>query len=416
MCALSLALIALSFLLIGLILNLNTPTYFYWLELTAIAVGYSVIGAILVPRLPHHPIGWLCCAIGLLGAVEHFSGEYAVYALLAQPGPPLAGGEAALWLSLWPWILMIGLIVFLLLLFPTGRLPSRRWKWFAWLSAAVTLIAATLAAISPDAVLYTLINLPNPLGVEELPNLNRPVQALVLTFALVATVSLVVVRLRRARGVERLQIKWLIYAGVIGSGGTILRTYFSPLIGEQWGQWVGYLVVAVGLLGTPIAMGIAILRYRLYEIDLIINRTLVYGSLTAMLALVYFGSVTALQSLFSLLTGQGNTLAIVVSTLAIAALFNPLRRRIQSFIDRRFYRRKYDAAMILEAFGTKLRDQTDLEKLCEDLAEVVDETMQPSHISLWLRFPSSSPTPPERSERGSSEARSSNKQSESSPQ
>jgi hypothetical protein len=141
----------------------------------------------------------------------------------------------------------------------------------------------------------------------------------------------------------------------------------------------------VGLIGTPIAMGIAITRYRLYEIDLIINRTLVYGALTATLALFYFGSVTALQSLFSLLTGQGNTLAIVASTLAIAALFYPLRRRIQSFIDRRFYRRKYDAAMILEAFGTKLRDQTDLEKLSEDLAEVVDETMQPAHISVILR-------------------------------
>jgi hypothetical protein len=289
----------------------------------------------------------------------------------------------------------------LLLLFPTGRLPSRRWRWFAWLSAAVTLIAATLAAISPDAVLYTLgpsdngfISLPNPLGVEELPNLNRPVQALVLILALVTVASLIVVRLRRARGVERQQIKWLIYVGVIGFGGMILRTYFSPLIGEPWGQWVGYLVVAVGVLGTPIAMGIAILRYRLYEIDLIINRTLVYGALTAMLALLYLGSVTALQSLFSLLTGQGNTLAIVASTLAIAALFNPLRRRIQSFIDRRFYRRKYDAAKTLEAFGTKLRDQTDLERFCEGLAEVVDETMQPAHLSVILRSegPSSTTT------------------------
>src|SRR5918998_1680630 len=394
MCALSLTLIALSFLLIVLILNLNTPTYFYWLEPTAIAVGYSVIGAVLIPRLPHHPIGWICLAVGLLGAVEHFSGEYAVYALLAQPSPPLAGGEAMLWLSLWAWILMIGLIVFLILLFPTGRLPSRRWRWFAWLSAAVTLIAATLAAISPDAVLYTFgpsdiglifIYFPNPLGVEVLPNLNRPVQALVLILALVATVSLVVVRLRPASGVERLQIKWLIYAGAIGFGGMILRTYFSPVIGESWGQWVGYLVVAVGVLGSPVAIGIAILRYRLYEIDLIINRTLVYGSLTAMLALLYLGSVTALQYLFSLLTGQGNTLAIVASTLAIAALFMPLRRRIQSFIDRRFYRRKYDARKTLEAFGTKLRDQTDLEKLSEDLGEVVDETMQPSHISVILR-------------------------------
>ena len=137
-------------------------------------------------------------------------------------------------------------------------------------------------------------------------------------------------------------------------------------------------------------MGIAILRYRLYEIDLIINRTLVYGLLTATLVLFYFGSVTALQYLFSLLAGQDNTLAIVATTLAIAALFMPLRRRIQSFIDRRFYRRKYDAAKTLEEFGTKLRDETDLEKLCEDLAEVVDETMQPSHISLWLRPISSS--------------------------
>jgi len=148
---------------------------------------------------------------------------------------------------------------------------------------------------------------------------------------------------------------------------------------------VGFIPNIVGFLGIPIAFGIAILRYRLYEIDLIINRTLVYGPLSAILVLLYFGSVTALQSLFSLLTGQGNTLAIVVSTLALAALFNPFRRRIQSFIDRRFYRRKYDAAKTLEAFGTKLRDQTDLEKLCEDLGEVVDETMQPAHLSVILR-------------------------------
>jgi hypothetical protein len=161
-----------------------------------------------------------------------------------------------------------------------------------------------------------------------------------------------------------------------------------------WLGWLGYTLALVGLIGIPISMGIAILRYRLYEIDLIINRTLVYGLLTAMLVLFYFGSVTALQSLFSLLIGQGNTLAIVASTLAIAALFNPLRRRIQGFIDRRFYRRKYGARKTLEAFSTKLRDETDVEKLSEDLGEVVDETMQPAHLSVILRseVPSSSAT------------------------
>ena len=265
MCALSLALIALSFLLIVLILNLNTPTYFYWLEPTAIAVGYSVIGAILVPRLPHHPIGWICCAIGILGAVEHFSGEYAVYALLAQPGP-VAGGQAALWLSLWPWILMIGLIVFLILLFPTGRLPSRRWRWFAWLSAAVTLTATILAAISPDAVLYTLgpsdtgfISLPNPLGVEGLPNLYRPVQALVLTLIFVSAASLFVRRLR-ASGVERQQLKWFTYASTLAISGPILTYTISEALGALWLKWAGYALMGVGLVGVPISMGIAILR------------------------------------------------------------------------------------------------------------------------------------------------------------
>src|SRR5215203_2914524 len=378
MCALSLALIALSFLLIVLILNLNTPTYFYWLEPTAIAVGYSVIGAILVPRLPHHPIGWICCAIGILGAVEHFSGEYAVYALLAHP-EALPGGRVMLWLQGWFWILMFGLIVFLLLLFPNGRLPSNRWRPFAWLSAAETLMAVILIAISPDVGLDVLgssdngqISLPNPLGVEGLPNMFRLVQTLVLALGLAAAASVVVGR-RNARGVERQQIKWLLYAVPIWFVGNVLKnTVFSPLVGVSWGLWVGYLLVGVGGLGGPIAIGIAILRYRLYEIDTLINRTLVYGALSASLALVYFGGVAATGAIFRALTGHERQpqLAVVVSTLVIAALFNPLRRRIQSFIDRRFYRRKYDAAKTLEAFSAKLRDETDLDALSEDLVGV----------------------------------------------
>ena len=390
-CALSLALTALSVLLIVLNLSLNTSIYFYWLEPATIAVGYSIIGAIVASCLPSHPIGWLCCAIGLMAAVETFSPEYAIYALVAHP-EPLLGGKVTAWLSIWVWILMFGFIVYLLLLFPTGRLPSNRWRPFAWLSAALTLMAAILMAISPDAVLDTLrasgkgrISLPNPLGVEGLPNLYLPVQTFVLALGLVAGASVVVGR-RGARGVERQQIKWLLYAGTIFFVGNFLKnTVFSPLGEVSWGLWIGYLLVGIGGLGGPIAIGIAILRYRLYEIDTLINRTLVYGSLTAMLVALYFGGIVLLQRFFVLLTGEKSTLAVVASTLLIAALFNPLRRRIQSFIDRRFYRKKYDARKTLETFSTKLRDETDLNALSDDLVGVVRETMQPAHVSLWLR-------------------------------
>jgi hypothetical protein len=401
LCTLTLALTALGLLVIALNLSLNAPVYFYWLEPTTVAIGYSVIGAIIASRLPGHPIGWICCAIGLTGAVEHFSSEYAIYALVAHP-EALVGGKAMLWLCNWVWIVMFGLIVYLILLFPNGRLPSTRWRWFAWSSVALTLLAATLMAISPDAALDVIgssdnvhISLPNPLGIEGLPNLYRPVQTLVLASGLVAAASVVVGR-RGARGVERQQIKWLLYASAIFFIGNILKnTVFSPLGGVWWGLWVGYLLVAVGGLGGPIAIGIAILRYRLYEIDTLINRTLVYGFLTGMLVAIYFSVVGSAQEIFRTLTGQAeqSQLAVVVSTLVIAGLFTPLRLRIQSFIDRRFYHSKYDAAKTLEAFSEKLRDETDLDRLNTDLVGVVRNTMQPAHVSLWLR-----PDPPRRAE------------------
>jgi len=390
-CTLSLALTALGYLVIARNLSLDAFVYFYWLEPTTIAIGYSVIGAIIASRLPDHPIGWLCCAIGFMGALEHFSSEYAIYALVAHP-EALVGGKLMLWLCIWVWIVMFGLIVYLILLFPNGRLPSGRWRWFAWLSVALTLLAAILMAISPDAALDVLgssgnghITFPNPLGIEGLPNLYRPVQTLVLALGLVGATSVVVGR-RGARGIERQQMKWLLYASAIFFVGNVLKnTVFSPLGGVSWGLWIGYLLVAVGGLGGPIAIGIAILRYRLYEIDTLINRTLVYGSLTATLVALYVSGIVLLQRVFVLLTGQQSTLAVVASTLVIAALFNPLRRRIQSFVDRRFYRRKYDARKTLEAFSAKLRDETDLEALNNDLVGVVRETMQPAHVSLWLR-------------------------------
>jgi len=342
--------------------------------------------------------------------VGHFCGEYAIYTLLAAPGS-LPAGEAAAWIRYWIWVPYLGLGVFLFLLVPNGKLPGSSWRWFARLSVLLVLTGTGLVAIDPEPI-RSLGPIQNPLGIECMPSLSWTVEAVMFALIFVATASLFM-RLHYSRGIERQQIKWITYAAVTGISGAILMYTIAEATDVLWLKGFGFVLLTIGLVGIPISMGIAILRYRLFEIDLIINRTLVYGSLTATLALLYFGSVTALQSLFSLLTGQSNTLAIVASTLAIAALFIPLRKRIQSFIDRRFYRRKYDAAKTLEAFGSRLRDQTDLERISEDLGEVVDETMQPSHISLWLRFPSFSP--PNSSE-SSSEVRRSSMQSELPPQ
>jgi hypothetical protein len=371
LCTLSLALTALSFLLIALILSLDLPAYFFWLSLTVLAIGYSVIGAIIASRLPKHPIGWICCAIGFVAALDHFAGEYAVYALLARP-EALWGGQAMLWLQSWFWMLFVGLFVFLLLLFPNGRLPSRRWRPFVWVSVAIISVGVTWSSvISPDV---------RP----DAP--PSPIQWLVLLLGLVAAASVVVGR-RGARGVERQQIKWLLYAGAIFFGGTTFQitAFFILRVEGSWSLWTGYLLAVVGGLGGPIAIGVAILRYRLYDIDLLINRTLVYGALTTTLVGVYVSSVVVLQGLLRALTGQESQLAIVASTLVVAALFNWLRRRIQFFIDRRFYRNKYDAGRTLEAFSARLRNETDLDALSDDLVGVVGETMQPAHISLWLR-------------------------------
>jgi hypothetical protein len=327
------------------------------------------------------------CASGLLFGVVLFASEYAIYTLLAVPGSLPAGEVAAGINSL--WVLAYNLFALALLLFPEGRLPSIRWRWFAYLYVTIALEEVGSMLFLPGS-LEGLEPIQNPLGIEGLPIGRKPVQSLVFALGVVAAASLIL-RMWGAGWVERQQIKWLAYVATMVSIGSILAYTIPEAISARWVTWAGYAVMTIGMLGFPISMGIAILRYRLYEIGFIINRTLVYASLTGLLALLYFGSVALLQSLFSLLTGQSNTLAIVASTLAIAALFNPLRRRSQGFIDRRFYRRKCDARKTLEAFGSRLRDQTDLEKLCEDLGEVVDETMQPSHISLWLRFPSSSP-------------------------
>jgi hypothetical protein len=383
--ALSLALTALSLLL--LVLNFShpdVPVYTFWAENVLFSVGYSTVGAVIVPRMPaENPIGWLFCAIGLLWAVIHFIGEYAIYGLLAAPGS-LPAGEVASWIYSWLWVPGLGLVGFLGLVFPNGRLPSARWRSFARISAFLTFVGAVLAAFSPGPIILGLSAIRNPLGIEGLPNAYKPVQALMLVLLAVSVVSLLMRRLY-ARGVERQQTKWFTYTSAVAASGAILDYIISEPFELVWLGLVGQALVLVGLAGIPIAMGIAITRYRLYEIDLLINRTLVYGSLTATLVALYFIGIVVLQRMFVLLTGQQSTLAVVASTLLIAALFTPLRRRIQGFIDRSFYRRKYDARKTLEAFSIQLRDETDLDALSSDLLGVVRETMQPAHVSLWLR-------------------------------
>ena len=363
-------------------------------------VSFSVVGALVASHRPENPIGSIFLAAALFYGLLFAGEEYAIYALLTNPGSLPLGAELS-WLTEWIWALGLGLIlVFLPLLFPDGHLLSRRWRWVAWLGG----LSIGLICVLTSIVLWPERGpaLVQPGGfagevaewrsaVLDLVQLKLAVPML-LVAGLGGVISLFV-RFRRARGDERQQIKWfasaaaltffwmLVFAIVLGellSAGGVLP--------EVTGALSGLLV----LPSIPSATGIAILRYRLYDIDVIINRTLVYGSLTVTLAAVYLGSIVVLQTLQYRLsvgiTGQAeqSQLAIVVSTLVIAALFTPLRRRIQSFIDRRFYRSKYDARKTLEAFSARLRDETDLDALSEDLTSVVRETMQPAHVSLWL--------------------------------
>ena len=382
---LSLALTALSLLL--LVLNLShpdVPVYSFWAENVLFSIGYSTVGAVIVPRMPQeNPIGWLFCAIGLTWAVIHFIGEYAIYTLLAEPGS-LPAGELASWVYCWLWVPGLGLLVFLSLLFPNGRLLSDRWRWFARLSALLTLVGAVLAAFSPGPIVLGLPAIRNPLGIDSFPNAYKPVQVLMLVLIAISVASLLMRRLY-ARGVERQQTKWFTYTAAVASSGAILQYLISEPLDLVWLGWVGQALVLIGLAGLPISMGIAITRYRLYEIDTLINRTLVYGALSATLVALYFVGIVVLQRVFVALTGEQSTLAVVASTLLIAALFTPLRRRIQGFIDMRFYRRKYDTRKTLQAFSVQLRNETDLDALSDDLVGVVKETMQPAHVSLWLR-------------------------------
>jgi len=348
----------------------------------ATVLTFSVVAVSFTTQQPRHAIGWLFCGIGLLVSLNSLTGSYAEYRLAGGFGLG-ALAETAAWFSSWSWTLWLYVpTTFLLLLFPDGRLPSPRWRPVAWCAALGVIGFVAGSALEPGP-LEEFPQIVNPYGVDS-PILD----AVAVAGAILASASMVVsaisliVRLRRVGSEQRQQIKWLAYGGAV-----VVGTIFASGFVSIWSVPLSILIISVALLGLPVFTGIAILRYRLYDIDIIINRTLVYGSLTLMLALVYFGGVTATQALFRTLTGQEQLpqLVVVASTLVIAALFSPLRRRIQSFIDRRFYRSKYDARKTLEAFSARLKNETDLEALNNELVGVARDTMQPAHISLWLR-------------------------------
>jgi hypothetical protein len=360
-------------------------------------LSFPIVGALIASRRPGNPIGWICLIAGLFWMWIVLGEQHKAYELATTGTVTSSVTLDALFF--WFWVPPVGLLgIYMILLFPDGKLPSRRWRPFAWFAGTVMAVICVGFIFVPGP-LEGHPGVRNPFGLEWLAWLADVAGFIVLLLPLcilTSTLSLVI-RYRRAGSVVREQIKWLAFAasfvGLVYFVGLFGQLFFVPEALEaddvSVPLWVSIAnnLLLISFAGVPVAVGISILRYRLYDIEIIINRTLVYGSLTAMLVAVYLGGVAAAQTVFRLLTGQEQQpqLAIVVSTLAIAAIFNPLRRRVQAFVDRRFYRKKYDAAKTLEEFGARLRDETDIEALSSDLVGVARETVQPAHVSLWLR-------------------------------
>ncbi len=383
----------------GLILATNLAAIVYYLtrpvgERVSLAqsifplvpVLFALVGALITSRQPRNLIGLVMMLPGLsfaffLEAVAPYtSGNY----------PPPATHSIAfliiLWFSNWNWLLLVLPVMFIMLLFPTGRLLSPRWKWVVyfglWIVAVLVILITFSKELAPNTEPIPW-SVPNPIGFLKpgwFDAITGPYLILFPIWILLCAISLFL-RFRRARGVEREQIKWLFYAGAI-----FVVFYMPSFIGNTYYQAENLwnLLLPIGMSTLPIAIGIAILRYRLYDIDIIIRRTIQYAILTGLLVLAYFGSVILLQNLVENLTGEQSPLAVVLSTLAIAALFNPLRSRVQDFIDRRFYRKKYNAEQALAQFATTARDEVDMKKLTTTLLGVVEDTMQPENVSIWI--------------------------------
>ncbi|HEV3012003.1 MAG TPA: hypothetical protein VG499_01915 [Actinomycetota bacterium] len=347
-----------------------------WLAFTA----FMVVGALIVAHRPGNPIGRIFSAIALLAAGGGLAETYARYAYETRPGS-LPGAIVATWFAWSSWYPTVALaVVFTPLLFPTGRLLSPRWRPVAWLAGAVTAAIVALAVLQPTFVLESGRTVDNPIGVAAAENPDESAVGAALTFLLmlsvVAAFTSLIVRFRRSRGEERQQLKWFTYAAAL--------VPFVAL-GDVLPEAIGNLLFAALTAFLPIAAGISILRYRLYEIDRLINRTLVYGLLTVLLAGTYAGLALVGGQLSGGVADGTPSWAVAVATLAVAALFQPARRRVQAVVDRRFNRRRYDAARTVEAFSARLRDQIDLDTLSAELLAGVEQTVEPTTVSLWLR-------------------------------
>ncbi|MGI8408162.1 MAG: hypothetical protein ACR2L3_06595 [Actinomycetota bacterium] len=360
----------------------------------SVIFSFPLVGALIASRQPRNAVGWIMLGIGLVQAVTGVLDGYVRYALVTKPGS-LPYADYLLAILAGSWVAIIGPIgTFLILLFPDGRLPSRRWRPLAW--AAGLGIVGTYCMITVFPGTFADVGYPeirNPLGIEALGSIRDALLSVLILvpLSIVGSAAALVQRFRRSRGQDRLQLKWLAAAASVVAAFylvVMVATLSTDLLADEPPAWVSLIQSTTPLTFVliPAAIGIAILRYRLYNIDRLINRTLVYAGLTGILTLAYLALITVLQGLVSPLSGDSE-LTVAISTLAVAALFRPLRSRVQAFIDKRFYRKKYDATRTLEAFALTMRDQVDLTSLSPALIGVVSDAMQPTHVSLWIRPP-----------------------------
>jgi hypothetical protein len=343
-------------------------------------VAFASVGALIAARRPANPIGWLCLLFALLLAIWQFGAAYAGFAPIAG----LPGAALAAWVGWLAGPAYALLFFFLPLLFPDGRLPSRRWRPLLWTTLALTAVVSAASALAPGP-LRTAPALVNPFGVDAIGPIGATAErwlSPVLLAVLLVTFASVVVRYRRSR-TERQQIKWFLYAVGVLFVVIVLGNVYKWVTGTENSLWWS-VAFPVAIAAMPAAIGVAILRHRLYDIDLLINRTLVYGATSAAIAATFWVGILALQALLGPLT-SGSELAVAASTLVSFALFQPVRRRVQDAVDRRFDRSRYDAARTLDVFADRLRDEVDLDTLRADLIGAVRQTMSPAHASVWLR-------------------------------